>query len=95
MMLFPLYCFRKFQDIEGQTAGPYFIVKGFGANHLLFREELVFAGITDTGINRPLFRTHLRDDSLNKRHALINAVRLVAMAGSTAPTARSGRCNVL
>lgn len=65
-MLFPFYCFGKFQDVEGQIAGPYFIVKGFGANHLIFRKELVLAGITDTGINRPLSRTHLRDDPLNK-----------------------------
>ena len=34
-MLFPFYCFGKFQDVEGQIAGPYFIVKGFGANHAL------------------------------------------------------------
>ena len=66
MMLFPFYCFGKFQDVEGQIAAPYLIVKGFGADHLLFREELVLAGIADTGINRPLFRTHLRDDLLNK-----------------------------
>ena len=66
MMLFPFYCFGKFQDVEGQITAPYLIVKGFGADHLLFREELVLAGIADTGINRPLFRTHLRDDPLNK-----------------------------
>ena len=110
MMLFSLYCFRKFQDIQGQIASPYFIVKGFGADHLLFREELVLAGIADTGINRPLFFTHLCDDPLNKRRTLVNAVRLVAIlsvffvhsvptlcaiAGSTAPTARSGRCTAL
>ena len=110
MMPFPLYCFGKFQDIQGQIAGPYFIVKGFGADHFLFREELVLAGIADTSIDRPLFFTHLCDDPLNKRRALINAVRLVAIlsvffvhsvptlcaiAGSTATTARSGWCAAL
>ena len=35
MMLFPFCCFGKFQDVEGQIAAPYLIVKGFGADHLL------------------------------------------------------------
>ena len=98
--------FADFAQIEKYGS----IVKGFGANHLLFREELAFAGITDTSINRPLFITHLRNDPLNKRRTLVNAVRLVAIlsvclvhsvptlcaiAGSTALTACSGRCTAL
>lgn len=103
---FSVLLLREVPRCWGTNCRPIPHCKGFWCRPSSSGKSLSLVGIADTGINRPLFRTHLRDDPLNKwRGTLVNAVRLVAIlsvflvhsvptlcaiTGSTAPTARSG-----